>query len=294
MRKLFVSVIVFIAFCASASSQEAFKHLSAGVDVGTTGVGLELALPVVTDHLVIKAGGNLPNFSASATATYDMSSFSSRINEYVVQANNYLTQVHGETTQFAQLPNNTLVEASARIYFASFRAILEYYPSKNSGFHISAGVYVGSNQVLAADGCAVDLWNSYSIDKAISDEMCSKYDDFEEIVGGIPDLAANINGKTYQIKDPGNVNLGLSVWKARPYFGIGFGKSVPDTRCGFQFDLGAIYLGRPSFTSTNEVAYQPDLPSLNFDNSGINAVMNTMAKYAFWPVVNFRFILRIF
>ncbi|MDR2854385.1 MAG: hypothetical protein LBV31_03665, partial [Prevotellaceae bacterium] len=37
----------------------------------------------------------------------------------------------------------------------------------------------------------------------------------------------------------------------KPYLGIGLGKTIPNSRIGFRFDLGVLYLGKIKFISDN-------------------------------------------
>lgn len=293
MKKLFISIAAMAAICAAANAQEAFKHLSIGVGIGTTGAELELAMPVLTDHLVLKAGANLPNASASFNADMDISSFSSTINGYVSNANNYIAQLPGETAKLLSLPESTPVSVQGTVRLTAFRAMLEYYPFKTSGFHVTAGVYVGNSQALALDATATELWDVYSADKQVAEYYAGKYPQYAQQIGQIPDLVASIDGKTYQIKSPGNVNLGISIAKARPYLGLGFGRSVPDNRVGFQFDLGAAYLGKLAISSTNEVNYVDTAPKITFGDS-TEQITKFISKPVFYPVITFKLTIKLF
>jgi len=290
MKRLFLPIAASAAICISANAQEAFKHLSAGIELGTTGIGAELALPVINNHLVIKAGATFPCVKIPLFSEYNISSFTGKANEYIIKANQYITMNCYGAQLIESLPETAKLDASASVNLVSFKAILEYYPSKNSGFHISAGVYAGSGQLVSGDACASTLWNL--CEKAL--DIIGSYPEMTELIGSLPDLVANIEGRTFQIKDPGNVNVGLGTLKLRPYFGIGFGRSVPYTRCGFQFDLGAIYLGRLSILSANEIPYRDSLVDVTLDTIGVSEVVQKITKFVFYPVIDFRFIIRLF
>lgn len=293
MRKFFAMLSASLLLAGSAQAQEAFKHLSAGLDLATTGIGLELALPIVTDHLVITAGYNYANYSASIRPEkgLQMTSFSDQVNQYVDKANDCLARIPGESARLIKLSDVLKVEGDGALRFGTAKAVLEYYPSAKSGFHINAGVYVGRPDFLQADFGLADYWDVYSIDVAVAKEMELKYPEISDYLGEIPELKATIRGRTFQITEPGDVNLGLKAVKVRPYFGLGFGRSIPRTRCGFQFDLGAIYWGRLSITSANEVGGSSEI---TISNDTVDEILDTVDKIRVYPQMSFRFICRLF
>lgn len=292
MKKLFFFASVLLLSAGVAHSQEAFKHLSVGLEAATTGVGLELALPVVSDHLVFAAGYNFGNVKATAQPyTLNVSDFSNNINQYVEDANYYLSSIPGESSRLKPIPTMTTVDGNGTIRLGTFKAILEYYPSKKSNFHINAGLYIGNADVLTLDVNCPDLWNAYRENLSVATNMISKYPDYASYIGRIPELKAKFNGKTYQIKEPGNINLGLKVAKVRPYLGLGFGRSIPDTHFGFQFDLGVMYTGKWGISSTNEVGGDAE-NSIN--NDDIQKLIDLANKICIYPQLSFRLIYRIF
>ena len=283
MKKLLVIVAVLSISAGVVNAQEAFKHLSVGLEVGTTGAGVELALPVVTDHLVLKAGYNFPNINAKTTTNVSISNFSSDINEFVGAANDLLAEL-GESDRLVTLPNSTTVDVKGTVNFGAFKAMLEYYPSKNSGFHITAGLYAGSkDNLISAEFDCSEIWNIYQTDLAIVNKYASELEEAE--VGDIPDPKFSLNGKSYQLSS--TLNAGIKVAKLRPYLGIGFGRSIPETHFGFQFDLGVWYHGKPEISSANEIKYDPSYAEFNAD-------LSTLEKIVVYPQLSFRLIYRIF
>ena len=292
MKKLFFFASVLLLSAGVSHSQEAFKHLSIGLEAATTGAGIELALPIVSDHLVFTAGYNFGNVKATASSnTLDISDLSHKINQYIEDANHYLSLIPGESNRLTPLPRTTNVDGKGAINLGTFKAVIEYYPAKKSNFHINAGVYIGNADVLTLDASCHDFWNAYSENRSIATEMMSTYPEFASYVGQIPELKTTINGRTLQIKEPGNINLGLKVAKVRPYLGLGFGRSIPDTHFGFQFDLGVIYTGKWVISSANEVGRSNE-NSIN--NDDIQKIIDLANKICIYPQLSFRLIYRIF
>jgi hypothetical protein len=62
-----------------------------------------------------------------------------------------------------------------------------------------------------------------------------------------------IQGNTYAAASYGTINGRVDFRKTVPYFGIGWGNAVAkDKGWGFSTDLGAIFLGSPKTTLTND------------------------------------------
>ena len=67
--KLVAALAFLLAAPFIGRAQQAFENLSLGIELGTVGVGVELAVPVVTGHVVVKAGFNAPSLSYPFSAT---------------------------------------------------------------------------------------------------------------------------------------------------------------------------------------------------------------------------------
>lgn len=65
-----------------------------------------------------------------------------------------------------------------------------------------------------------------------------------------------------------------------PYFGLGFGRSVPNKRVNFRFELGAFYMGSPKvdLTATGRVAQTVEEKE---------KIENNLSNYMFYPNVSF-------
>ncbi len=290
-KSIFFSTLLLVS-AGTANSQEAFKHLSMGLDLATTGIGLELSLPVVTNHLVLKAGYNHSGFKFSmGSNALNFSGLSEEVNQYVDKANSYLEQIPEESSRLTGIPSSLEFNADGKIRLGTGKIILEYYPSKKSSFHINAGVYVGNPNIFSVDGGCPGLWNAYSTNLVTSKRMAELYPEFSSKVGTLPELKTTVNGRTFQLKEPGNVNVGLKAAAMRPYLGLGFGRSIPKTRCGFQFDFGVIYIGKLSVTSANEVSRASSVATQDND---VQKVLDTIGKICVYPQLSFRFICRLF
>lgn len=293
MKKLSALAFVLLSGAGAANSQEAFKHLSIGLEAATTGIGLELALPIVSDHLVLAAGYNYGNatFNVKGNSTLNVSELSGRINQYIDNANNFLALIPEEPARLENMPSSMKLHGDAAFRLSTAKVVLEYYPAKKSNFHINAGVFIGNADTFSMDADCHDFWSLYNANSLTAKKMAGKYPEFAASIGEIPELKETINGRTFELKAPGIVNIGLQAATVRPYLGLGFGRSVPNTHVGFQFDLGALYIGKLAISSANEIN---GASNVSVTNKGIQKIVEIAEKICVYPQISFRLIYRIF
>ncbi|MCQ2131065.1 MAG: hypothetical protein MJY94_06735 [Bacteroidales bacterium] len=274
MKKIIVSLMV-LAAAVSANAQEAFKHVAAGLQVGTTGAGVQVAVPVVTDHVTLKLGYNFPAVNYTVNTSMDISELTSTINN----VNAEISKVGGADRINTTFNKNVDLEAPIKLDMGALKAMCEYYPSANSSFHFVLGAVIGTGDFISADLYTdASFWSSY---KGLQSEVNALNAKYQELANygytsyTVDELKANLDGKTYAVKEKdgrGHIDASVNVLKARPYFGIGIGRSVPKHRVSAQFDLGAWYHGAPELASNSTVAYDASAKTIDFDLSKIKNV----------------------
>lgn len=284
MKRLVSICAALICASAALSAQEAFSHLSMGIEVGTTGAGIELAMPVISNHVVLKAGYNFPSLHGSAVEDFEMDFVNSEIAEI-----NAKLSAAGAPERIGTSFHDIKVKVAPVINFSSAKLLLEFYPSKKSSFHITAGAYMGMNDELIGLDVSTgeQFWSEF---QALKEEVAAL--DAKYQCGTVPEPKFNLGNNTFQVKSrkgEGYVNAALQVARLRPYLGIGFGKSVPDGRMGLQLDLGVWSHGVPSLLSDNKVEFDASLESV-IDQKYVDM----LDEFKFYPQVSIRFIYRIF
>jgi len=294
MKKLFILVAIIQASASTIGAQEAFKHLGMGLEVGTTGAGVEVSFPLVTDHLVIKGGYNFPSFSINKS--FDVST--KTLNDNIQEAN---TKLQNKGVPSAELIKTTFnnpepLSCSAKAKLGAAKLMLEYYPSKKSSFHITAGIYIGSGDFVTIAGRSTEAFmTSYNSLCTEVNTLKGKYGQtIKELEDIHPEdaLKYNIGEKTYQLTQKDGkacIDATFNVAKVRPYLGIGFGRSIPGTRCGFQVDLGAWYHGKPALNVPGQVKYDSAAPSFMDQKT-----LDIIGKIVVYPQLTFRFTCRLF
>ena len=88
MKKLIVTVAAFLGIVLGLNAQQAFKSLAIGFEAGTTGLGVEVAVPIVTNRIVLKGGLTSPSLTYPFSFSGDMQP----VNNEIIRANDYLMQ----------------------------------------------------------------------------------------------------------------------------------------------------------------------------------------------------------
>lgn len=289
MNKKLLVAAATLAVCSAASAQQAFQSLSFGLEVGTTGAGVELAMPIVTDHIIIKAGFNAPAISYAFSSAVDPSEINYQIDEV-----NYQLASLGIDERINTRFSDITLSARPVLNLSMAKVMFELYPFKKSSFHITAGAYFG----MGTDGFISStfttdevFWSDFT---ALQEEVAQLNGKYQDVPGyeayDIDALRFSAGNRTFEMtgKDgKGYLDASLMVAKVRPYVGLGFGRSVPKKHFGFQLDLGLWYHGTPSLTSTTEVAYDASAESLIDDLSLLDQV-------AFYPQISLRLTYKIF
>ena len=198
MKKPILIISLALMLPGLVRAQEAFNSLSIGLEVGTTGIGVELAMPLVTDHLVLKGGLTAPSLSIPYSTTVDASGFNGMLDDV-----NSQLAASGVPDRIYSDFGNIGVDASAVLNLSSAKLLLEYYPFKKSSFHLVAGAYFGmgtGNLVSLRAQSDTRFLSDLNGLRAELDAINEKYASdpgYESI--GFPEPAFNLCGTSYGI-----------------------------------------------------------------------------------------------
>ncbi|MBI1316905.1 hypothetical protein GC167_08630 [bacterium] len=149
--------------------------------------------------------------------------------------------------------SETYVGVDGSLNFTNLDLLVDFYPFKSS-FKIVGGLGYFFNNRITSKGFFVD------------------------------DL--QLGELVVEPNDIGYVEIQSEWAKLAPYFGLGFGKAVPNSRIGFGFELGTYYGGSPDVT-----IIATDMLS---ETSQEEAELEENLKdYAWIPYLNFRLSIRI-
>jgi hypothetical protein len=177
--------------------------VSLALRASLSGVGLEAAT-ALSNHIFARAGVDYLGFQSSY---YDVALPDKKGKLY--DAFGYVPDYH----------------AKGKLQFLNGRLLVDYHPSANGIFHLTAGAYIGSFGAHV-DGYLVDHNGQPSVLKEGREWPVIEFDD-----------------QTIDMTD-GRANLDLQLGNiVKPYIGIGLGRAVTERRLGYKVELGVIYLG---------------------------------------------------
>lgn len=219
MRKLFLlCVLCLLTIGAYLHAQEKqdrklgyLNSFAIGVNIGTTGWGVDIATPI-GQYLALRAGVTImPNISYSDDVDVSI---------------DYNSSYYPD----ASIP--TSIEVEGGMGRTAGEILLNLYPFKRSSFFLTGGAVFGGDKLIKVKGH--------------SDELANYMQDFTNSVNGVSLPGIEIGDYTIPVDKNGNVSGGIKVSSFRPYLGLGFGRIVPkNKRIGFLFELGVQIHGTP-------------------------------------------------
>ena len=241
------------------------NHLGAGLEVGTTGIGFEVATPI-TDYVQVRAGmAILPSFKVK------------NIGVNMNVDDNQWRDLQQITGYYGDRPKD--VKIDGKVAKADFKLLFDVFPFKRSSFHITAGFYAGKSQLIE-----VYTTNNQEVMEAIT-EYNNSDPQYGQIGAQLGDFFLTPNGN--QIKGF------VKVKGFKPYVGIGFGRAIPkDTRLAFAFDLGVQFWSTPKFYVEQQQG-EVELTKKDVGNED-GGFVKVMSKITVYPCLNFRLTGRIF
>lgn len=269
-KYLLICSMALVSTFATAQSSDnneciAFKHLSIGGRLGTTGIGVDVAMPI-NRHLDLRAGVDalpLGTFNIKATNNLrdiytDMAIADPKIREYMKQDN---------------------VTVGINVTMITGHALVDYYPWKSSCFHITAGAYFGNRDVL-------HIFNKEKGSFNFLNEASERVGLWNELFhANYPNAGIKFGDYLFTADNNGNMDIKMRTWAVRPYIGIGWGRNYRTEKfgkVGVNFELGTQTWGSPNFIMNNGEAV---IKSKDKERSGIFGILS---GFDFWPTLSVR------
>lgn len=273
MKKFIITCLTVItAISAQAQTENGvFNHLSIGINAGTPGAGIDLAMPI-TENFAIRAGYSLmPQITANTSL--DLSG------KVPTEVTNYYT---GKTYNIPQQ-----VDVEGKLKFGNAKVLVDIYPFKKSSFHVTAGAYIGNDDVVSLTN-KTDLKQLYEANQDI--EAYNKEVSAGNIPGGKVQKLIGVELGDYLLTADknGKVEGTIKTKGFKPYAGLGFGRAVPHKTVGFMFEAGCMFWNSPQVFSNGK-----ELTSENIGGEG-GDILKTISKISIYPVVNFRLCFKAF
>lgn len=340
MKNLVKIIALAIAFLPSAASAQysdnmgglfksmndhnVFNHLEVAANIGTTGLGLELASPM-TKWAKLRVGVDfMPRFTIPMTFGLD---------SYVDgQINDKFGRIQEMMYEMSGMEIDKDIKMESKPTMTTMRLLVDVTPFRNRHWHITAGVFIGGKSVGKSVNkmdempslLTLNMYNrfyeqfrniptqseeafqEYIIDNPINFPIIGEqwidpnpaspdfqmfydkihsYQQFGELGIHVGD---HKDGTPYMMHPDvdGTVTARAKVWRVRPYVGFGYGGFMDDDqRWHASFDAGIQFWGGAPKVTTHDGTVLNDLTNLRGKVDSYMGLMKTLVVY---PTIDFR------
>lgn len=222
--------LILVMFSMQAQDN-VLRHYSLSVGAGTTGITADVGT-MVTDYLGLRGGVDyMPRLTYSVWL--DMDAVNLTTDEPI-----NLHDVPSSIRERYGIPDKVEVEGKYDNFTG--HALLDIYPFKGNGFHLTVGSYFGRN--------GHKLVKAYNKEEGVLKGVAdfnARRGLFAIVPPEYGHVAARLGRYSVEPDDEGNANAYIKVNDIRPYVGLGFGRAVPRSSINCQVDLGVQFWGTP-------------------------------------------------
>lgn len=244
-----------------------FNHLSVGLSTGTTGTGIDVAMPV---HKLVTvragfSGWNIGDIRFKAVNT------ASEITQ--------MQMVEYDAVERAQMVDK--VQLALKPNFWNVYLLGEVHPFKNQPFYFSAGLFVGSKHFL-------HFRNTNEGGLGFLYDANQKVEDYNRVYHtNYPPIGLKFGDYVFTADEKGNIDVRMKTNVVKPYVGIGFGQHFAKVhRVSLAVDAGLLFWGAPKFLLNNDTEIKS-----SGRNSGISGSLSWLKA---WPNLEIRVAYKIF
>lgn len=293
----------------SMNDNNVFNTIEIGANIGTTGLGLELASPM-TDWAKLRVGFDwMPPFKIPMSFSMDSYTDGQISDERFDKIQKTMYEMTGMTI-------DKDVDMESKPTMTTLRVLVDVYPFKNNRhWHFTAGFFYGGNSVgkslnkmsempsllalnmydrmytnITADDFIdkiIDepIFNDIYLDPEIAMEMQEQFLSMGKLGVHVGDYK---DGTPYMMmpdKD-GTVSAKAIVNRFRPYVGFGYdGALTSDGKWQVSFDAGVQFWGGTPKVTTHDDTVLNDLENLR---GKVGDYMDLMKAIPVYPTVDFR------
>lgn len=268
MKRTFLTLVVALTAATSIFAQtdlRIFNHLSVGLNVGTTGIGADVAMPL-TRFLDLEAG-----FAIMPRIKYNTNLHLNLPDDQVNIINQYLPDQY--KVNFNDIP------IQGKLNMVNGKFMVNFYPIPINGLHVTVGAFFGQGKIAEVYNTDPRQLQPINQANAIIEQNHLPY---EKVGLKLGDYLLTPDAE-------GNARAELKTWNFKPYVGLGYGRACPGKRIGFKVDLGAMFWGTPEVIDHNGES----LTKKDWDGKDGGA-FRIISKFKVYPVLNFRLCGKIF
>ncbi len=302
-----------------------FNHLDGSITLGTTGIGVDLAMPVGKSVQVRTGFTFFPHYEQ--TMHFGVQVGDDADPTVQDQKFNKLSSTLNEMFAF-EVDRN--VDMKGKPTMKNFKLLVDVFPFHNKKWHVTTGFYWGPSTVAKAENAAYDATSlvSVSIYNNLYDRVAASYESIQRMMDGDPTDPVpyiKINGQEFyageelynKFKSYGRMGVHIGDYKDgtpyimepdannmvsckikvnsfRPYLGFGYGGKLSNRsdRNWISFDCGFMFWGGTPKVLTHDGV---DLAKDVTDISGrVGNYVSLFKCFKALPVLELRLTHRIF
>lgn len=309
----------------SKTDRNVFNHLDGSITLGTTGLGVDLAMPI-GDRVQVRTGFTFfPHYEQTMHFGVQVGDDA----DPTVQDEkfNKLSNTLNEMFAF-EVDRN--VDMKGKPTMKNFKLLVDVFPFRNKKWHITTGFYWGPSTVAKAENAAYDATSlvSVAIYNNLYDRVAASYESIQRMMEGdtsdpIPYIKINgqefyageelynkfqnygrmgvhmgdyKDGTPYRMEPDANnmVSCKIKVNRFRPYLGFGYGGKLSNRseRNWISFDCGAMFWGgTPKVLTHDGVDLAKDVSNIGGKVGNYVSICKTFKVF---PVLELRLTHRIF
>lgn len=325
----------YSAPCATAQSEtagsgtfKAFDRLDIGLSAGSTGVGVDLSMPL-TGWMQVRAGFDyMPRIHVNMN--FGIQVGDEPESGFDASGNPVETKFDRLSAMLEQITGYKVdrsIDMIGRPTACNAKLLFDFFPLRNRHWHVTAGVYYGPRQFAEAYNTTEDMPSLVAV--GMYNKMYEIAETYPDGEGGFenenmkpffsmggkdiysPDLAQkflsygrmgvgigyrNSDGKVYRMEPDENsmVKARMLVNRIKPYLGVGYGGALSkhDPTYRFSFDCGVMFWGGTPSVVTHDGT---DLVHDVHDISGkVGRYVRAAKQFKVYPVVSLRLSKTIF
>lgn len=267
---------------AAKQDKNILNHLDVGVNVGTTGIGINVAAPI-GDYVRVRLGYDyMPRFQFKSDFTVETTSGNMQkiidkwnnidvdkkvqeMREKGYDIDNY-PDYKALLEKFRNVKLHDQVTMGIKPNVHQFKFLVDVMPFKrNKHWSITAGIYVGSSKM--GDACNLDKEKEILEGVVAYNELYIGFCNgtYTDEIAGVTDRLINTGIAGFRIGnfEDGDIALmvpgedataraEMHVNKVRPYIGLGYNTHLSkNKRWKLSVDAGVLFLGKPSIYVDN-------------------------------------------
>ena len=274
-----------------------FKHLELSLTLGTSGVGLDVAVPVSQIMQVRLGYDYMPRFKKQFRMNLAGGGQAAR--QYNSQGNRIKTPFDKIQQYMYELTGTEIddhIQMTGQLTMHNLKLLVDIFPLKyNKHWHVTAGIYYGPEQIAKAED-APESQTTISLMQAYN-QLYQEAGDGDEIksYGRLRLYPGDKNGKPWlvDLADDGSVRANVKSNAFKPYLGVGYTGRLISTRDDWKVsaELGAMIWGGSPSQLMHDGTNLSDLSNIYGTMGTCVSVFKALKVY---PVLSVRFAKTIF